>query len=147
MSYSFLDQSYTWSRLQICEEHFRKLFACLKVHPSFLEIVHVFCEKVGPVEESFNSFFFNHSDQHVRGSAASMNQDTSHSMRLFSSLVYAQLIRQISDTMSNTSPGMVGQLRKIPSLSEKSASINTIPRSPRSAAGSSCKLPSNSKIS
>jgi hypothetical protein len=146
MSYSFLDQNYTWSRLQICEEHFRKLFTCLKVHPSYLDIVHVFCEKVRPVEESFNGFFINHSDQHVRGSPALNNQDTSYSMRL-SSLVCAELIRQISDTMSNTSPGTVGQLRKIPSLSEKLASINTIPRSPRSAAGSSFKHPSNFKTS
>lgn len=142
---SFLDQSYTWSRLQICEEHFRKLFTCLKVHPSFLDIVHVFCEKIGPVEESFNGFFINHSDQHVRGNPTLKSQDSSYSMQLFSSLVYTELIRQISDTMSNMSPGTVGNLRKTPSLSEKSASINTIPRSPRSAAGSSCRHPSNFK--
>jgi hypothetical protein len=145
VSYSFLDQSYTWSRLQICEEHFRKLFTCLKVHPNFLDIVHVFFEKVRPVEESFNGFFINHSDQHVRGSPAVNNQDSSYSMRLFSSLVYADLIRQVLDTMSNTSPGTVGQPQKIPSLSEKSASINTILRSTRSAAGSSCRHLSNFK--
>lgn len=55
MSYSFLGQTYTWSRPQICEGHFRKLFTCLKVQPSFLDIVHVFCEKVGPVEDRFFS--------------------------------------------------------------------------------------------
>jgi hypothetical protein len=145
MSYSFLDQSYTWSRLEICEEHFRKLFTCLKVDPSFLDIVHVFCEKVRPVEEGFNGFFFNHSDQVVRGSFMVNNKDSSYSTPLFSSLVYADLIRQVLDIMLNTSPGTVGQPQKIPSLSEKSASISTIPRSPRSAAGSFCKHPSNFK--
>jgi hypothetical protein len=29
------------------------------VHPKFLDVVRIFCEKVGPVEESFNAFFMN----------------------------------------------------------------------------------------
>lgn len=63
----FLDQSYTWSRLQICEEHFRKLCTYLEVHPDFLAIVYLFCEKVRPVEESFNGFFINYSNQQGPG--------------------------------------------------------------------------------
>ncbi len=139
MSDSFLHQSYTWSRLEICEEHFRKLFTCLKVDPSFLEIVHVFCEKVRPVEDGFNGFFFNYSDQLVKGNPTLNNMDSSYSMRLFSSLAYADPIWQVLAIMLNTSPSMVGQPQKIPSLSGKLASINTTPRSPRSAAGSFCK--------
>jgi hypothetical protein len=54
---SFINQSYTWSRLQISEELFQKLFTRLRVHPSFLDVVYVFSEKIGPVEESFNHFF------------------------------------------------------------------------------------------
>jgi len=145
MSYSFLHQSYTWSRLEICEEHFRKLFTHLKVDPSFLDIVHVFCEKVRPVEEGFNGFFFNYSDQFVRGSLTVNSKDSSYSTPLFSSLVYADLIRQVLDIMLNTSPNMIGQPQKIPSPSGKSASINTTPRLPRSAAGSFCKHLSNFK--
>ncbi|CZR52532.1 uncharacterized protein PAC_02409 [Phialocephala subalpina] len=78
--FSFLDQSYTWSRLEICEEHFRKLFTRLRVDPSFLDIVHVFCEKVRPVEEGFNGFFFNHSDQAIWGSLTVNNKDSSYSI-------------------------------------------------------------------
>ncbi|PQE07976.1 magnesium transport transmembrane region protein [Rutstroemia sp. NJR-2017a WRK4] len=66
-NFSFLDQSYTWSRLQICEEHFRKLCTCLEVHPDFLAIVYLFCEKVRPVEESFSRFFINYSSQQDPG--------------------------------------------------------------------------------
>ncbi|PQE26469.1 magnesium transport transmembrane region protein [Rutstroemia sp. NJR-2017a BBW] len=66
-NFSFLDQSYTWSRLQICEEHFRKLCTCLEVHPDFLAIVYLFCEKVRPVEESFSRFFMNYSSQQDPG--------------------------------------------------------------------------------
>ncbi|KAL2064451.1 hypothetical protein VTL71DRAFT_4945 [Oculimacula yallundae] len=55
----FIEQSFSWSRLQICEEHFRKLFTYLKIHPDFLEVVRLFCQKVRPAEESFNTFFFN----------------------------------------------------------------------------------------
>ncbi|KAI9788754.1 MAG: hypothetical protein M1816_006611 [Peltula sp. TS41687] len=53
----FIRQSYTWSRLLISEEIFRRLFTRLKVHPDFLDVVHIFGEKVGPVEESFSAFF------------------------------------------------------------------------------------------
>ncbi|KAM3069736.1 hypothetical protein ACMFMG_010446 [Clarireedia jacksonii] len=63
----FLDQSHTWSRLQICEEHFRKLCTCLEVHPDFLAIVYLFCEKVRPVEESFSHFLINYSNQQDPG--------------------------------------------------------------------------------
>lgn len=76
----FLHQSYTWSRLEICEEHFRKLFTCLKVDPNFLDIVHLFCEKVRPVEEGFNGFFFNHSDQLLKGNPTVNNMDSSYSI-------------------------------------------------------------------
>jgi len=145
MSYSFLHQSYTWSRLEICEEHFRKLFTHLKVDPSFLDIVHVFCEKVRPVEEGFNGFFFNYSDQFVKGNPTLNNKDSGYSMQLSSSLVYADPIWQVLDIMLNTSPSMVGQPQKIPSPLGKSASINTTPRLPRSAAGSFCKHLSNFK--
>jgi hypothetical protein len=71
--------------------------------------------------------------------------DSSYSMRLSSSLVYAKPIWQVLDIMLNTSPNMVGQPQKIPSPSGKSASINTTPRSPRSVAGSFCKHLSNLK--
>lgn len=74
---SFLNQSYTWSRLQISEEHFRKLFTCLKVHPNFLDIVYVFREKVRPLEESFSGFFINRNDQ---GVGSSLAHDTDYSM-------------------------------------------------------------------
>lgn len=62
-SISFIAQSYTWSRLQISEQLFRKLVTRLRVHPAFLDVVHLFSEKVGPVEESFNHFFANFSVQ------------------------------------------------------------------------------------
>jgi hypothetical protein len=81
-SCSFLDQSYTWSRLQICQEHFKKLFTCLRVHPDFLDIVRVFGEKIKPVEEGFNSFFVNHSDQHVRDSSSLNSSDFGYSTLL-----------------------------------------------------------------
>ena len=54
---SFLRQNYTWSQLRISEELLRKLFTRLKVHPDFLEVLLSFGEKIGPVEESFGSFF------------------------------------------------------------------------------------------
>ncbi|PVH75485.1 hypothetical protein DL98DRAFT_536503 [Cadophora sp. DSE1049] len=76
----FLNQSYTWSRLQICEEHFRKLFTCLKVHPDFLDIVQVFGEKVRPLEESFNGFFSNCFDQNTRGNPTSNGQNTGYNI-------------------------------------------------------------------
>ncbi|KAJ8112408.1 hypothetical protein OPT61_g5219 [Boeremia exigua] len=53
----FIDQSHSWSRLCICEEHCRRLFTRLGVHPNFLDVVHLFSEKIGPVEEGFSSLF------------------------------------------------------------------------------------------
>jgi hypothetical protein len=145
MCYSFLDQSYTWSRLEICEEHFRKLFTCLKVHPNFLDIVQLFSEKVRPVEEGFSGFFINHSDHSVRDDPMMNNKDSSYSTRLFSLLIYADMTPKALGIMLNTLPATVEQIPKILSLSEKSASINTIPHIPRSAVGFSCKHPSNFK--
>ncbi|PQE24618.1 Mg2+ transporter -like Zinc transport protein [Rutstroemia sp. NJR-2017a BVV2] len=87
---SFLDQSYTWSRLQICEEHFRKLCTCLEVHPDFLAIVYLFCEKVRPVEESFSRFFINYSNQQDPGL---MSQGFDCSMLSFLSSISYDLIQ------------------------------------------------------
>lgn len=41
----------------ISEDHCLKLFTYLKVHPSFLDIVHTSGEKIAPVEESFAAQF------------------------------------------------------------------------------------------
>ncbi|KAJ6272007.1 hypothetical protein PSV08DRAFT_408869 [Bipolaris maydis] len=60
----FIDQSYTWSRLCISEEHFRQLFTRMAVHPDFLHVVRLFCEKTGPVEEGFSSLFMHMSERH-----------------------------------------------------------------------------------
>ncbi|PVI01288.1 hypothetical protein DM02DRAFT_654672 [Periconia macrospinosa] len=38
----FINQKNSWSRFCISEEHFRRLFTRLRVHPSFLDIVHSF---------------------------------------------------------------------------------------------------------
>jgi hypothetical protein len=54
---SFINQTYTWSRLEISEELLRKLFTRLRVHPDFLNVLHIFGEKVAPIEESYNYFF------------------------------------------------------------------------------------------
>lgn len=54
---SFINQSYTWSRLLISEEHFRRLFTRLQVHPCFLDVVYLFQEKIRPVEEGLSSLF------------------------------------------------------------------------------------------
>ncbi|EMD91849.1 hypothetical protein COCHEDRAFT_1154873 [Bipolaris maydis C5] len=61
---NFIDQSYTWSRLCISEEHFRQLFTRMAVHPDFLHVVRLFCEKTGPVEEGFSSLFMHMSERH-----------------------------------------------------------------------------------
>ncbi|KAI9800578.1 MAG: hypothetical protein M1833_003236 [Piccolia ochrophora] len=53
----YVTQSYTWSTLQISEEMFRQLRSSLGVNPRFLDIVQLFGEKAGPVEESHTSFF------------------------------------------------------------------------------------------
>lgn len=54
----FIRQSFSWGRLLISEEMLRKLFTSQKVHPNFLDVVHVFGEKTEPVEESFSTFFY-----------------------------------------------------------------------------------------
>ena len=53
---SFLHQNYSWGRLQVSETILRQLFTGLQVHPEFLEILFLFGEKIGPIEESFSSF-------------------------------------------------------------------------------------------
>ncbi|OJJ39788.1 hypothetical protein ASPWEDRAFT_105628, partial [Aspergillus wentii DTO 134E9] len=63
---SFLHQRYSWSRLQVSETFLRQLFTLLKVHPDFLEIIFLFGEKIGPVEESFGSFFSHCRPQNVQ---------------------------------------------------------------------------------
>jgi hypothetical protein len=63
MSGSFIDQSYTGSRLCISEEHFRWLSTQMAVHPKFPNVVRLFCEKTGPVEEGFSSLFMNMAEQ------------------------------------------------------------------------------------
>ncbi|PVH74946.1 hypothetical protein DL98DRAFT_658401 [Cadophora sp. DSE1049] len=50
-------QAYSWGQLPITEEMFRKLLTSMKVHPGFLDVVHVFGEKITTVEESFAAFF------------------------------------------------------------------------------------------
>ncbi|KAF2810478.1 uncharacterized protein BDZ99DRAFT_571050 [Mytilinidion resinicola] len=51
-------QSFSWSRLKISEEGLKRLFTNLRVHPNFLDVVHVFGEKTEPVEETFLTFFY-----------------------------------------------------------------------------------------
>lgn len=74
----FINQSYTWSRLCISEEHFRRLFTRLGVHPSFLDVVHLFSEKIGPVEEGFSSLFVDISPQAVHNNQTATSQDSSY---------------------------------------------------------------------
>ncbi|CAG8972104.1 hypothetical protein HYALB_00011236 [Hymenoscyphus albidus] len=50
-------QEHSWSQLLVTEELFRKLKTALKVHPEFLDVVHVFGEKITASEESFTAFF------------------------------------------------------------------------------------------
>lgn len=54
----FIRQSFSWGRLLISENMLRKLFTSQNVHPSFLDVVHIFGEKAEPVEESFSAFFY-----------------------------------------------------------------------------------------
>jgi len=55
------------------------LFTRLRVHPNFLDVVHIFCEKVGPVEESFNSFFTNVTPQSsLNGQGFGASQNSSY---------------------------------------------------------------------
>ncbi|KAL2820554.1 hypothetical protein BDW59DRAFT_174470 [Aspergillus cavernicola] len=53
----FLYKPNSWAQLQVSAEFLRKLFTFLHVHPEFLDIVFLFGEKRGPVEQSFSSFF------------------------------------------------------------------------------------------
>ncbi|CAI6290374.1 unnamed protein product [Periconia digitata] len=53
----FINQRFSWSRLYISEEHFRRLFTFLRVHPNFLDTVFLFSAKIGPEEEGYSSFF------------------------------------------------------------------------------------------
>ncbi|KAH8708494.1 hypothetical protein GQ44DRAFT_463058 [Phaeosphaeriaceae sp. PMI808] len=74
----FINQSYTWSRMCISEEHFRRLFTRLAVHPSFLDIVYLFGAKVGPVEESFSSLFVDISPQPLHSRQTPTSEDCSY---------------------------------------------------------------------
>ena len=75
MRNSFIDQSYTWSRLCISEEHFRRLFTRMAVHPNFLDVVRLFCEKTGPVEEGFSSLFVQTSERDHSGNHSMLSRD------------------------------------------------------------------------
>ncbi|MCJ1271177.1 hypothetical protein MMC22_011076 [Lobaria immixta] len=55
----YIYQSYTWSPFQISQELFNNLISHLNVSPSLLDIIQLFGEKPGPVEESFTSYFDN----------------------------------------------------------------------------------------
>jgi hypothetical protein len=78
MRNSFIDQSYTWSRLCISEEHFRRLFTRMAVHPNFLDVVRLFCEKTGPVEEGFSSLFMHTSERDLSSDHSMLGQDCSY---------------------------------------------------------------------
>ncbi|KAF1927264.1 uncharacterized protein M421DRAFT_65877 [Didymella exigua CBS 183.55] len=75
---SFIDQSYTWSRLRISEEHFRRLFTQMAVHPNFLDVVRLFCEKTGPVEEGFSSLFIHMSERDHSRDLSTPGRDCSY---------------------------------------------------------------------
>jgi hypothetical protein len=60
------------------------------VHPDFLAIVCLFCEKVRPVEESFSRFFINYSNQQDPGL---MSQGFDYSMLSFLSSINYDLIQ------------------------------------------------------
>jgi hypothetical protein len=60
------------------------------VHPDFLSIVYLFCEKVRPVEESFSGFFVNYSSQQ---DPESMSPGFDYSIFSFSSFMTYELIR------------------------------------------------------
>ncbi|KAL4801855.1 hypothetical protein BDV18DRAFT_164668 [Aspergillus unguis] len=53
----FLRQGYSWGPLQMTAEFLKKLFTFVQVHPEYLDVVTLFSEKLGPVEQSFSSFF------------------------------------------------------------------------------------------
>lgn len=75
---SFINQSYTWSRLLISEEHFRRLFTRLRVHPCFLDVVFLFQEKIRPVEEGLSSLFVDIVPQNFPVGQNSRSQDCSY---------------------------------------------------------------------
>ncbi|KAF2021172.1 hypothetical protein BU24DRAFT_416831, partial [Aaosphaeria arxii CBS 175.79] len=52
---SYIAQTYSWGQLLITEELFRKLMTALKVHPDFLNVLHMFGEKITAVEEGFTT--------------------------------------------------------------------------------------------
>ena len=54
---SFLYQYDSWGQLRVSAEFLKKLFSFLRVHPEYLDIVFLFAEKSGPVEQSYSSFF------------------------------------------------------------------------------------------
>ncbi|KAL6234073.1 hypothetical protein BDW75DRAFT_251666 [Aspergillus navahoensis] len=54
---SFLHQYDSWGQLRVSAEFLKKLFSFLRVHPEYLDIVFLFAEKSGPVEQSFSSLF------------------------------------------------------------------------------------------
>jgi hypothetical protein len=68
----------TWSRLCISEEHFRRLFTHMAVHPNFIDVVRLFCEKTGPVEEGFSSLFMNMSEEDLSSNHSAPDQDCSY---------------------------------------------------------------------
>ncbi|KAL4745151.1 hypothetical protein BDW72DRAFT_198914 [Aspergillus terricola var. indicus] len=53
----FLHQYDSWGQLRVSAEFLKKLFSFLRVHPEYLDIVFLFAEKSGPVEQSFSSLF------------------------------------------------------------------------------------------
>ncbi|OCK80712.1 hypothetical protein K432DRAFT_452070, partial [Lepidopterella palustris CBS 459.81] len=63
---SFIRQNFSWGRLLISEDMFRKLCTSQKVHPSFLDIVHIFGEKTEAVEESYSAFFYHSLSQYEK---------------------------------------------------------------------------------
>jgi hypothetical protein len=71
----------------ISEEHFRRLFSRLRVHPNFLDIVQLFSQKVGPVEEGFSSFFAETFPQGIQGGNMMASKDCSYRTVFVSSSV------------------------------------------------------------
>ncbi|MCJ1426929.1 hypothetical protein MMC29_004832, partial [Sticta canariensis] len=47
----YIHQSYTWSSFEITQDLFNALMSYLDVYPTFLDIVQLFGEKPGPLEE------------------------------------------------------------------------------------------------
>ena len=76
--FSFIRQSFSWGRLLISENMLRKLFTSQNVHPSFLDVVHIFGEKAEPVEESFSTFFYHPLSQYQALSSESPYEDAGY---------------------------------------------------------------------